>query len=149
MTRTTVQTALIAAVASLALAACGSDAEPAPATSSETTTTAAAPADVIPAETTGRATYETSPAGVTTAVRGVDVDTSSPEYVDACRDAYFWVAGGEGTPAENAEGFLALLQTDPAELGEDPADGVYWADQNADQHAAVIAAINAAAAGEC
>lgn len=148
MTNTTAFTAPILTLAALLLAGCGSDTEPVAPTSSATTTTATAPADEIPAETTGRVTYETSAAGVTTAVRGVDVDTSSPEYVNACRDAYFWVAGGDGTPAENAEGFLALLQSDPAEYGLE-TDGPLWSEQNAEQHGAVIAAINAAANGDC
>lgn len=148
VTKTTVYFAPILTLAAV-LVGCSADPEPTDPTAAPTTTTApAAAADEIPADTTGRVTYETSAAGVTTAVRGVDVDTASTEYRNACRDAYFWVAGGDGTPAENAEGFLALLQSDPAEYGLE-TDGPLWEEQNAEQHAAVIAAINDAANGDC
>lgn len=37
----------------------------------------------------------------------------------------------------------------PAELGEEPAAGGYWTDQTDEQRAAVVAAVYAAARGEC
>lgn len=143
---------LLFAPALLVLAACSSGGESGPVAAAPSPAAAAVEptsSAEIPAVKTGRVDYSVSAGGVTTAVRGVTVDTSSAEYRDTCRDAYFWVAGGEGTPEENAEGFLALLQTDPAELGEDPAAGGYWADQTDEQRAAVVAAVYAAARGEC
>lgn len=142
---------MLAAVPVLLLvAACSGESEPVVvATSPEATVRGTSRTAEIPAAQTGPVDYGLSAAAVTTAVRGVTVDTSSPEYRDTCRDAYFWVSGGEGTPEENAEGFLALLQADPAELGEDPVTGGYWADQTDEQRAAVVAAVYAAVRGEC
>ncbi|MFC7450569.1 lipoprotein LpqV [Rhodococcus daqingensis] len=92
--------------------------------------------------------YEVSPAGVTTAV-DVPPAMSGAEFTQTCQEALVWVSTIEGDPASKAEAMLGVLQADPVEFGGDPAAPDVWANGTPQMHADTIAAVNAAARGEC
>ncbi|WP_156042386.1 lipoprotein LpqV [Rhodococcus sp. UNC363MFTsu5.1] len=93
--------------------------------------------------------YGVSPAGVTTSVN-VPPNISGPEFNQTCQEAAVWLAMLEGgTPELNAESMLQVLQSDPSEFGMDPNSPEVWANGTPQMHADVIAAVNAAARGEC
>ena len=79
-------------------------------------------------------TYETSAAGVTTAVNGVTVEKSAPEFAGSCHLALLWMSAHQGS----SDDYLAYFQEDPE-----------WNDATPEFHAVTIAAAEKADTGSC
>ncbi|EOM77421.1 hypothetical protein DW322_10885 [Rhodococcus rhodnii] len=129
--------AVTAVLCSFALTACGGSDSTSDAESDAPETSSAAEPTTMPELGSDAVTFDTSAAGVTTAVNGVEADTASASYTEACADATAWLGSAD---EKSAEAYLAQLQHDPESA---------WHDATPESQAATIAAAEAAAAGSC
>lgn len=134
--------------ACLAAAGCASDdtadqPPSAPATdTTQATTTTTSPLT----RTAAPGTHELSPDGVTTAV-GAPAESTEEEYFQACFAARTWMEQQGGDLQAQIEPYLAELQrTDSAGPG---TFGTPWSQLPPPRQAAVIVAVEAAAAQQC
>ncbi|BDC71096.1 hypothetical protein KAREA_10110 [Prescottella equi] len=113
-------------------------------TSSAVASTSAA----TPTETSTQGLYEVTDAGLTVAVN-VPVVASPAEMAEGCAEAK---AVFEMFDTTDVEMVLALMQASEADSTENftvESDGAPWAEATPQEQAQVIAAVNAAARGEC
>ncbi|AMO63063.1 protein LpqV [Mycolicibacterium phlei] len=133
--------------ACLAAAGCASDdtadqPPSAPATDTTQATTTTSPLT----RTAAPGTHELSPDGVTTAV-GAPAESTEEEYFQACFAARTWMEQQGGDLQAQIEPYLAELQrTDSAGPG---TFGTPWSQLPPPRQAAVIVAVEAAAAQQC
>lgn len=133
--------------ACLAAAGCASDdtadqPPSAPATDTTQATTTTSPLT----RTAAPGTHDLSPDGVTTAV-GAPAESTEEEYFQACFAARTWMEQQGGDLQAQIEPYLAELQrTDSAGPG---TFGTPWSQLPPPRQAAVIVAVEAAAAQQC
>lgn len=116
----------------------------APTTSSAVASTSTA----APTETSTQGLYEVTDAGLTVAVN-VPVVASPAEMAEGCAEAK---AVFEMFDTTDVEMVLALMQASEADSTENftvESEGAPWAEATPQEQAQVIAAVNAAARGEC
>lgn len=131
--------------ACLAAAGCASDDSAdrrEPTTSAQATTTTTSPVT----RTAAPGTHAVSPDGVTTAV-GAPAESTEEEYFQACFAARTWMEQRGGDLSAQIEPYLAEIQhTDSAGPG---TFGTPWSQLTPPRQAAVIVAVEAAAALQC
>jgi hypothetical protein len=139
-----------AAVVALALGAaatgCSSGDDSSPPPSTATSSQAAAPQTTTETRTAEPGQQEVTPGGVTTAV-GAPAESTEEEYFQACHAARTWIDQRGGDPQSQIEPYLGELQrTESAGPG---TFGSPWSKLTAGRQAAVIVAVEAAAAAQC
>jgi Putative lipoprotein LpqV len=136
----------VAIAAGLTLAGCSSGQKGEQPSSPTTSPQAAAPQTTPQTRTAEPGKQEVSPGGVTTAV-GAPAESTEEEYFQACHAAKTWIDQKGGDPQSQIEPYLGELQrSDSVGPG---TFGTPWSKLTPGRQAAVIVAVEAAAAQQC
>lgn len=100
------------------------------------------------AEASTQVLYEVTDAGLTVAVN-VPVNASAAEMAEGCAEAKAMFAMLGTNDIETALALMQATAEDSTESFTVETDGTPWADATPQEQAQVIAAVNAAARGEC